>query len=87
MLICVDNSQGWCAAVLDDAQFLQIDFVHEVKITKILVRGVDSDVGVEQYILEYSLDQKKWRNYTEYGMTKVSRYLIFSLSPYCFSRL
>ena len=71
LLLCVDNSQGWCASVLDDAQFLQVDFVHKVKITKILVQRVDTDAGVDQFILEYSSDQKKWKNYTKYGMTKV----------------
>ena len=60
---------------MDDAQFLQIDFVHKVKIAKLLVQGLTMHTGVELFFLEYSLDDKNWINYTEYSMTKVGRYL------------
>ena len=73
--LCIDNLHGWCAAVLGDKQFLQIDFIHEVKITKLLVQGLIMHVGVELFFLEHSLDDKNWRNYTEYGTTRVGGYL------------
>ena len=64
--------------MLDEAQFLQIDFIHEVRITKLLVQGLNAHVGVELFVLAYSLDDKNWRNYTEYGTTRVGRYLVVS---------
>ncbi|XP_028415474.1 uncharacterized protein LOC114538489 [Dendronephthya gigantea] len=68
----LNNSVAWCSAVLNDTQFIQVDFLHEVKITKLIVLGMDKDVGsVEQFVLEYSLDDKTWRNYTEHDMTRV----------------
>ncbi len=62
--------------MLDDTQFLQVDFIHEVRITKLLVQGLNVHVGVELFALEYSLDDKNWRNYTEYGTTRVGRHLV-----------
>ena len=71
----IDNSVAWCSAVLNDAQYIQVDFLHQVKITRIMVQEMDKDDGsVEQFVLEYSLDDKTWRNYTEYDITRVGTY-------------
>lgn len=67
----LDGSAGWCAAILDQNQFLQVEFIRQVRITKISVRGKDVTSGIEQFFLEHSVDDQKWDNYTEYGTLKV----------------
>ena len=74
LALYLDGPNAWCAAVLDQHQFLQIDFIHQVRITKIAVRGRNTSTqstGVERFVLGYSTDCQKWENYTEYGSLKV----------------
>lgn len=71
------NSQvdggSWSALVIDVNQWLQVDFLQNVTLSKVATQGRDSSPQwVLSYLLSYSMDGSAFENYKQCGADKVS---------------
>lgn len=67
-------SQGsWSALVSDVNQWLQVDFLHNVTLSKVATQGRHHyPQWVLSYLLSYSMDGSAFENYKQCGEDKVS---------------
>lgn len=67
------RTAGWVARQRNSNQYLQIDLGSMAKVTGIATQGRNTgNQYVKTYILQYSNDGKKFRNYKSYGRLRVS---------------
>lgn len=63
----------WAARVNDVNQWLQVDFLQNVTLSKLATQGrYNYPQWVKSYFLSYSVDGSAFQNYKHYGEDKVS---------------
>ena len=90
-----DGRGGWCTRRWGHLQYLQIDLQSPHVICAVSTQGgerekSDSVSWAEKYTLQLSIDNKRWTDYKENGLVKVSYKVVDiprhkSLSPWTFS--
>ena len=64
---------AWCAGTSDMSQYLQIDLNKEMTLSGVATQGqIDAPNWVAKYSIQHSTDGRNWKDYKEFGYSKVS---------------